>query len=367
MGHKPATSSGYLFFELPSSPGQGKKTTTAACLLWVWPEKHFYPAKHKHIHGDSISEYKFKRGFKPEGERIKNVMEEIFHVAPQDNGGKLTINYGAIKELKAWVENKKLFVETQSDLTVKDTNVILDTNKKFRDFLEEATGFTAKERLKQAKKEVQAQRKSLSSSFRRFRRFNDRSRDCLPFPPARREKILRGVEEGMKSHEWVPVEDIEAFTRIGHKTVEYRLNELVDKNVIERYIQSYVGYRLKFDGYDILAIDAFVKKETITALGDVIGVGKESVVIAAMGLRPCAIKFHREGRSSFKQVETVPPASRGHRDRELFMAVRGHAGGKARVRRPGKAFPRRERPGAHRLQPERCRHERGRRRGNGEG
>ncbi len=155
MGHKPATSSGYLFFELPSSPGQGKKTTTAACLLWVWPEKHFYPAKHKHIHGDSISEYKFKRGFKPEGERIKNVMEEIFQVAPQDNGGKLTINYGAMKELKAWVENKKLFVETQSDLTVKDTNVILDTNKKFRDFLEEATGFTAKERLKQAKKEVQ--------------------------------------------------------------------------------------------------------------------------------------------------------------------------------------------------------------------
>jgi RIO kinase 2 len=117
------------------------------------------------------------------------------------------------------------------------------------------------------------------------------------------KKILRGVEEGMKSHEWVPVEDIEAFTRLGHKTVEYRLNELVDKNIIERYIQSYVGYRLKFDGYDILAIEAFVKKETITALGDVIGVGKESVVIAAMGLRPCAIKFHREGRSSFKQVK----------------------------------------------------------------
>jgi RIO kinase 2 len=32
-------------------------------------------------------------------------------------------------------------------------------------------------------------------------------------------------------------------------------------------------------------------------------VGKESVVIAAMGLRPVAIKFHREGRTSFKQVK----------------------------------------------------------------
>ena len=117
------------------------------------------------------------------------------------------------------------------------------------------------------------------------------------------KKILRGVEEGMKTHQWVPVEEIEAFTRLGHKTVEYRLNELVDKDVIERFIQSYVGYQLKFDGYDILAIDTFVKRGTIEALGEVIGVGKESVVIAAMGLRPVAIKFHREGRSSFKQVK----------------------------------------------------------------
>lgn len=81
-------------------------------------------------------------------------MVEIFQVTPQDDGGKFTLNYGAIKELKAWVQDKKLFVETQSDLAVKDEKVILDTNKRFRDFLEEATGFTAKERLKQAKKDV---------------------------------------------------------------------------------------------------------------------------------------------------------------------------------------------------------------------
>ena len=117
------------------------------------------------------------------------------------------------------------------------------------------------------------------------------------------KKILRGVEEGMKTHQWVPVEEIEAFTRLGRRTVEYRLNELVDRELVERYIQSYVGYRLKFNGYDILAIDAFVRRDTIAALGEVIGVGKESVIIAAMGLRPVAIKFHREGRTSFKQVK----------------------------------------------------------------
>jgi hypothetical protein len=87
-------------------------------------------------------------------------MEEIFQVAPQENGGKYVLSYGAIKELKAWVNDKKLFVETESDRSVKDEKLIMDTNKKFRDFLEEATGFTAKERLKQAKKEVQGEEKA---------------------------------------------------------------------------------------------------------------------------------------------------------------------------------------------------------------
>lgn len=109
--------------------------------------------------GDSISEYKFKRGFKPESERIKNVMTEIFQVDPREDGGKLILQYGAIKELKTWVQDKKLFVETLSDREVKDQSVILDTNKKFRDFLEEATGYTAKERLKAAKKEVSGEEK----------------------------------------------------------------------------------------------------------------------------------------------------------------------------------------------------------------
>jgi hypothetical protein len=104
--------------------------------------------------GESITEYSFKRGFKPESERIKNVLEEIFDMKPAESDGKYALQYGAIKELKAWVQDKKLHVETTSDLSVKDEKLIIDTNKKFRDFLEEATGYTAKERLKMAKKAV---------------------------------------------------------------------------------------------------------------------------------------------------------------------------------------------------------------------
>ncbi len=101
-----------------------------------------------------ISEYTFKRGYKPENERIRGIIEEVFDTKPAESGGKLTVSYGAIKEMKAWVQDKKLHVETQSDLSVKDEKLILDTNKRFRDFLEEATGYTAKERLKMAKKAV---------------------------------------------------------------------------------------------------------------------------------------------------------------------------------------------------------------------
>ncbi len=102
----------------------------------------------------AISEYSFKRGYKPESERIRGIMEEVFETKPAENGGKMTVSYGAIKEMKAWVQDKKLYVETLSDMSVKDEKLILDTNKRFRDFLEEATGYTAKERLKMAKKVV---------------------------------------------------------------------------------------------------------------------------------------------------------------------------------------------------------------------
>ncbi len=57
--------------------------------------------------------------------------------------------------MNVWLDKKELCVETESDSGIKDDAVILDTNKRFRDFLEQATGYTAKKRLEMAKKEVQ--------------------------------------------------------------------------------------------------------------------------------------------------------------------------------------------------------------------
>ena len=121
-------------------------------------------------------------------------------------------------------------------------------------------------------------------------------------------KVLRSIENGMKTHEWVPVPDMVAFTGLNEKTIDFRLHILNGLDLIDRYSATYVGYQLKYNGYDILAINTFVKRNIIQSLGGVLGVGKESVVLAALGgqavgPRPLAIKFHREGRTAFKQVK----------------------------------------------------------------
>jgi RIO kinase 2 len=118
-------------------------------------------------------------------------------------------------------------------------------------------------------------------------------------------RILRAIEDGMKTHEWVSVEDMAAYTGLSGKEVNYRLKKLTDLDLAERFTGHYVGYQLKYNGYDILALSAFSRRNSITSLGGLIGVGKESVVIAAMGPgeRPLAVKFHREGRTAFKQVK----------------------------------------------------------------
>jgi hypothetical protein len=98
-------------------------------------------------------EYSFKRGFKPELERIRSALEEEFSTEIREEGGRLLLSYGALKSIEVSIEGKKLFVTTESSDEVGD-EMVLDTNKRFRNFLEKATGYTAKQRLQQAKKEV---------------------------------------------------------------------------------------------------------------------------------------------------------------------------------------------------------------------
>jgi len=94
-----------------------------------------------------------KRGFKPDIARIKTALEEEFPSEVREENSHLFTSYGALKSLDAWIEGKKLSVVTEAVPDAGDVE-ILDTNKRFRNFLEKATGYTAKQRLQMAKKEA---------------------------------------------------------------------------------------------------------------------------------------------------------------------------------------------------------------------
>lgn len=114
--------------------------------------------------------------------------------------------------------------------------------------------------------------------------------------------VLKAVEGGMRKREWVPVDEIAASSILSLDKAEYRLHQLSAMSLVEKTSVPYEGFRIGFDAYDLLALSDLVRKNIVLSLGDRTGVGKESVVYEALGEVPAVIKFHRQGRTSFKHV-----------------------------------------------------------------
>jgi RIO kinase 2 len=114
--------------------------------------------------------------------------------------------------------------------------------------------------------------------------------------------LLSGIEQGMRFSEWVDRTTLPEFARITSEEVDYRLDRCLDRDLIERKTIQYEGYRLRFEGYDALALHTFAERETIEGVGTPLGVGKESDVYEARSYRPLALKYHREGITDFREV-----------------------------------------------------------------
>jgi len=106
-----------------------------------------------------MQEYAVKRGCdKKTGisleERIAGSMRERFGIEPTVRGDHFTIAFGVLKRLEAWPgeRGRTVFVDTESDLSIDDDTLILDTNRRFRQFLTDITCFTTKERSKKMRK-----------------------------------------------------------------------------------------------------------------------------------------------------------------------------------------------------------------------
>jgi RIO kinase 2 len=126
--------------------------------------------------------------------------------------------------------------------------------------------------------------------------------------------ILLALERGMKRYAWVPLEQLKTTTKLSESEINYRLSRLISWGMVRFNPVPYDGYALVFGGYDTLALATLTSKGTISALGTLIGEGKESVVYDALGLGPVAIKFHRVGGRSFS-------SARLNRD---YMPEEGH-------------------------------------------
>jgi len=115
--------------------------------------------------------------------------------------------------------------------------------------------------------------------------------------------LLSGVEHGMRFSEWVAREKIPDFARLTAEEVDYRLDRVEDRGLIERQTIQYEGFRLTFEGYDVLALKAFAERDTVSGFGAPLGVGKESDVFEVESYEPMALKFHREGYTNFREVQ----------------------------------------------------------------
>jgi hypothetical protein len=108
-----------------------------------------------------MQEYEVKRGMtKDLHDRIVTGFVDIFGIEPKTEGKHCSISYGSMSRLEIWAgeKNKTVMIDTDTDeevLSMPDVEadaIILDTNKRFRRYLDLVTGFSTKERIKRAKK-----------------------------------------------------------------------------------------------------------------------------------------------------------------------------------------------------------------------
>jgi hypothetical protein len=104
-----------------------------------------------------MQEYQVKRGHtKDLAGEVEKALAEGFGVRPEKGDRMYAISYGALERMEVRIveSGRAIIVDTVSKRDA-DEAAILDTNRRFRTFLDRVTGFTSKERVKRAKKAVE--------------------------------------------------------------------------------------------------------------------------------------------------------------------------------------------------------------------
>lgn len=129
-------------------------------------------------------------------------------------------------------------------------------------------------------------------------------------------RILVAVERGMSTYSYVPLDLIVRISGLNFDDVVLHLSKVHSLKLVLRRIGPYIGYRLNYNGYDVLALNVLSRRNVIEALGSIIAQGKESDIHEALapgGVKIIA-KFFRLGRTSFRQVKRA----------RFFIGLRRH-------------------------------------------
>lgn len=118
-------------------------------------------------------------------------------------------------------------------------------------------------------------------------------------------RVLESIEKHIGRYEYVPLEIIEKTTHIPETRLILILSKLHKLGLIKRIsFSGYKAFRLTYLGLDMIALQYLVRRNILEAIGDKIGVGKESDIYR--GLAPgnikVIVKFLRIGRTSFRKT-----------------------------------------------------------------
>ena len=127
-------------------------------------------------------------------------------------------------------------------------------------------------------------------------------------------RILNIIEAGMSKHEFVPIDQIQKYSKLPMDRIDFTLGKINKLGLTYRTKETYNGHTLNYAGYDCLAINALVKAGVIVSFGKSLGVGKEADVYDALNSegKRIAVKFHRLGRISFRQTRRKRGYTREH-------------------------------------------------------
>jgi hypothetical protein len=88
-----------------------------------------------------------------EGDGLKNIMTGLFDDVKEENGAYVA-SFGPIKRLEVKLLSKNLLsVTSEADKTASEEDMAV-SHKKYNVFMEQATGFTSKERSKRLQKKA---------------------------------------------------------------------------------------------------------------------------------------------------------------------------------------------------------------------